>query len=89
LILVTRTVGDKTAVSRPINTWRSSYTAVLIDLRDAEVEGTVILLNVRNFLPTDRDTFQETCLQQHCCENLKSRKYHKLHFSLLPSFPME
>jgi len=39
--------------------------AVLTDLCDAEVEGTMILQNVRNFLPRDRDTFQETCVSSN------------------------
>jgi len=35
--------------------------AILLD-RDAEVEGTMTLQNVRNILLNDHDTFQETCI---------------------------
>ena len=39
--------------------------AVLIDLCDAEVEGPIILQNFRNFLPSDYDIFQETCVSSN------------------------
>jgi len=54
-------VRDKNEVAQAINTCLS-HTAILIGLRDTEVEGTMILQNVRNFLSSDHDTFQETCV---------------------------
>jgi len=55
-------VGDKNEVAQATNTQCLSHTAILIGLHDAEVECTVILQNVRNYLSSDHDTFQQTCV---------------------------
>jgi hypothetical protein len=68
-------------VAQAISTQSLSHTAIL-GLRDAESKGSMILQNVRNYLPIDNGTSQKPCVFSNIAlrtSNL-SCKYHKLAF---------